>query len=114
MAMEVTLRRVGFELDRREVEDILSKAQESGKASYYVIVKGKEIPVKRALGKVLKEKGISLTLLDYTTQDAVRIFRRLGFDVVRRGKSDIMRFAGAIGGSGNSVEDKGKIYEGSP
>ncbi|EDP76404.1 hypothetical protein HG1285_02318 [Hydrogenivirga sp. 128-5-R1-1] len=114
MAMEVTLRRVDFKLDRREVEDILSEAQESGKASYYVIVKGKEIPVKRALEKVLRAKGIGLTLLDYTTQDAVRIFRRLGFDVVRRGKSDIMRFAGAIRGNGNSVEDKEKIYEGSP
>ena len=112
--MEITLRRTDFELDKREVEDILSGVNEPGKASYYVIVKGKEIPVKRALEKVLKAKGISLTLLDYTTQDAIRIFRRLGFDVVRRGKADIMRFAGAIRGDGNSVEDKEKIYEDPP
>ena len=112
--MEVVLRKKGFEVEKKEVEELLRDAsiEDDPQATYYVVIEGREIPAKKALGKVLEAKGTGLTLLDFTTQDAVRIFRRLGFEIVRRGKKDILRFAGAIKAGGNAVEDKRKLYEG--
>ncbi len=112
--MEVVLRNRRFIVERNEVETLLKSAhiEEEPQASYFIVVEGRELPVKKALKRVLGEKGISLTLLEFTSQDAVRIFKRLGFEVVKRGKGNIMEFAGAIKGGGNAVEDKEKLYEG--
>ena len=114
--MEVVLRKKGFELEKEEVEKLLKDVhvEDDPQATYYVVIGGKELPAKKALGKVLEAKGTGLTLLDFTTQDAVRIFRRLGFEIVRRGKKSILEFAGAIKAGGNAVEDKRRLYEGSP
>ena len=114
--MEVVLRKKGFKIERKDVEKVLEgvRVESNSQTHYYVVVNGRELPVKKALWKVLKEKGVGLTLLDFTTQDAVRIFKRLGFDVVKRGKWNLLRFAGAIKGGGNAVEDKKRLYEGSP
>ena len=114
--MEVVLRKKGFELEKEEVEKILKDVhvEDDPQATYYVVIGGRELPAKKALGRVLEAKGTGLTLLDFTTQDAVRIFRRLGFEIVRRGKKDILEFAGAIKAGGNAVEDKRRLYEGSP
>ncbi len=114
--MKVMLRKKGFEVEKEEVEEFLRDVsiEDDPQATYYVVVEGRELPAKKALGKVLEAKGTGLTLLDFTTQDAVRIFRRLGFEIVKRGKKDILKFAGAIKAGGNAVEDKRKLYEGSP
>ena len=110
------LRKKDFEIERKEIEKSLEGVRVEGdpQTCYYVVVNGRELPVKKALWKVLKEKGVDLTLLDFTTQDAVRIFKRLGFDVVKRGKGSLLEFAGAIKAGGNAVEDKKRLYEGSP
>ena len=104
-----------FELSRQEVERSLKglKSELNNQASYYVLVGKKELPVKKALEIVLKNKGLDLSLLDFTTQDAVRIFKKLGFDVIRRGKGNILSLAGAIKGGGNAVEDEERLYESS-
>ena len=114
--MEVVLRKKGFKVEKEEVERLLKdvRIEDDPQATYYVVIGERELPVKKALGKVLEAKGTGLTLLDFTTQDAVRVFRRLGFEIVRRGKQDILKFAGAIKAGGNAVEDKRKLYEGSP
>ena len=114
--MEVVLRKKGFKVEKEEVERLLKdvRIEDDPQAAYYVVVEGRELPAKKALGKVLEAKGTGLTLLDFTTQDAVRVFRRLGFEIVRRGKKDILKFAGAIKAGGNAVEDKKRLYEGSP
>ena len=113
--MEVVLRRKGFKMKKEEVEKLLNdiSIEDDSQATYYVVIGGKELPAKRALLKILEAKGTGLTLLDFTTQDAVRIFRRLGFEVVKKGKKNILKFAGAIKAGGNAVEDKRKLYEGS-
>ena len=114
--MEVVLRKKGFKVEKEEVERLLKdvRIEDDPQATYYVVIGERELPVKKALGKVLEAKGTGLTLLDFTTQDAVRVFRRLGFEIVRRGKKDILKFAGAIKAGGNAVEDKKRLYEGSP
>ena len=108
------LRGKAFMLDSNEVRKLLAKARtERKKTKYYVVIGRRELSVKCALEKVLKRKGIDLTLMDFTTQDAVRIFRKLGFPIVRRGRKEILRFAGAIKGGKDldAVEDKRKIYD---
>ena len=114
--MEVVLRKKGFKVEKEEVERLLKdvRIEDDPQAAYYVVIGERELPVKKALGKVLEAKGTGLTLLDFTTQDAVRVFRRLGFEIVRRGKKNILEFAGAIKAGGNAVEDKRKLYESSP
>ena len=43
----------------------------------------------------------------------MRVFKRFGFEIVKRKREDILKFAGAIKAGGNAVEDKRKLYEGS-
>ncbi len=114
--MEVVLRKQGFKVEKEEIEKLLGSVQieEDPQATYYVIVGRRELPVKKALEKVLENKGVNLSLLDFTTQDAVSIFKRLGLDLVRKGKGNILKFAGSIKAGGNAVEDKRKLYEVSP
>ena len=116
MQMQVVLRRKGFEVEKEEVEELLrnTSIEEDPQATYYVVIGERELPAKKALGKVLEAKETGLTLLDFTTRDAVRIFRRLGFKIVKKGKESILKFAGAIKAGGNAVEDKRKLYESSP
>jgi hypothetical protein len=76
--VKVTLRGKKISLNPDDVKKlkINSISSKSLKSEYYVVVNGKEIPIKVALFELLKKKGINLTLLDFTTQDAVRIFRK--------------------------------------
>jgi len=56
-----------------------------------------------------------LTKLDFTTQDAVRIFRKLGFEVLTKGRKGkaLDDLIGVIkeGEGFNAVEDKARLYE---
>ncbi|WP_461828972.1 hypothetical protein [Aquifex sp.] len=113
--MRFKLRDRSFELSRKEVTEILSgKNYEQNGSRYFIELEGKYIPAKEALYRILKSKGIKLTKLDFTTQDAVRIFRRLGFEVVVKGKrkKTLDDLVGVIKGGGdfNAVEDKVKLY----
>ena len=66
--------------------------------------------IREGLYEILKSKGINLTKLDFTTQDAVRIFRRLGFEIVVKGKKKkaLDDFVGVIkeGDSFNAVMEQ--------
>lgn len=81
------LRGKEIKLGREDVLKILSEFKEEplppkGQASnYYVVVEGKPFPVKKALYFLLERLGYDFTLLDFVTQDAVRIFRALGFNL---------------------------------
>jgi len=116
MGYRFKLRGKGFDVSREEVVKILKdKSFEQYGSNYFVEVGGKHVPVKEALYEILKSKGISLTKLDFTTQDAVRIFRKLGFEVLtkgRKGKS-LDDLIGVIkeGESFNAVEDKARLYK---
>ena len=83
------------------------------KPKYFVVVNKKKVPVKSALEGIIKAKGIDLTVLDFTTQDAVRILRKLGFHIVK-GKSTkeaIRNYIGVLSMKGNAVKDKEKAYD---
>jgi len=113
--VQVKLRGKRFQISVQDLKGLNFDNLETRKGGeYYVLIEDKEIPIKRALYSILKKKGIDLTLLDFTTQDAVRVFRKLELPiVVKSKKNNLLRFAGAIkeGKNLNAVEDKGKAYE---
>jgi len=116
MGYKFKLRGKDFEVSREEVIEILkAKSFEQYGSNYFVEVEGKHVPIKEALYEILKSKGIGLTKLDFTTQDAVRIFRKLGFEVLTKGRKGkaVDDLIGVIkeGESFNAVEDKAKLYE---
>ena len=82
---------------------------------YFVVVGKRRVPVKSAFETILRAKGIDLTVLDFTTQDAVRILRKLGFHIVRGKckKEELRGYIGALSMEGNAVKDKEKAYNGS-
>ena len=79
---------------------------------YFVVVGKRKVPVKSALESIVKAKGIDLTVLDFTTQDAVRILRKLGFPIVKgKCRREALRgYIGALSMEGDAVKDKGKAY----
>jgi len=114
--VNLTLRGRKFNLTPEDVANLKVEHIDSRflRSKYLVVIGGKEIPVKVALYELLKRKGTNLTLLDFTTQDAVRIFRKLGVPiVVKSRKQNLLSYAGAIKGGEffNAVKDKGAIYE---
>jgi hypothetical protein len=63
-----------FSLTREQVERKLKGVEPEEIRQVYVEVNGRKYPVKQALGDV-----IGLMRSGFTTQDAVRVFRRLSF-----------------------------------
>jgi len=114
--MEFRLRERMFSLSKEEVKEILRNIKGCNNRSRYCLeIEGKYVSVKDALMEVLKRKKVNLTKLDFTTQDAVRIFRKLGFNIVVKGKKkkSLDDLIGAIkeGGNFNAVEDKYRFYQ---
>lgn len=114
--MRFKLRDRSFELTKEEAIKVLKgESYEQNGSRYFIEIEGKYIPVKEALYEILKRKGIKLTKLDFTTQDAVRIFRKLGFEIVVKGKKkkSLEGLIGVIkeGENFNAVEDKKRLYE---
>jgi len=104
------------QIDLEDLKVLEGKTFESRGAKYFVVINGVEVPVKPALMELLRRKGINLTLLDFTTQDAIRIFRKLGLEIVIKGvnkKRELLKFAGAIKGGKDmdAVRDKEELYE---
>lgn len=122
--MVVVLRGKEIELGYEDIKRV-SKRRIRGdrKTKYYAIVEGKKYPVKRLLYEVLKEKGYDFTLQDFTTEDAIRILKRLGVEIKeaknleeqvsekeKGNKAKILRYAGVFEMGGNAVEDEQKLY----
>lgn len=116
---EFTLRGKKIIICKDDVLKILSEYKEEtypqkGQASnYYVVLDGKIIPAKKALLFLLERLGYEFTILDFFTQDAVRIFRALGFSiVVGKGNKKLLKsFVCSLNLQGDAIEDKNKLYE---
>jgi len=113
--MKFRLREKPFEVMKEEVLRVLKdKVIEENNSRYYVRVDDTLYPIKPALMEVLRSKGINLTPLDFTTQDAVRIFRKLGFEIIVKGKKkkNLDDLVGVIkeGENFNAVADKERLY----
>jgi hypothetical protein len=110
--MRMRIRGIEVNVERQDVERIAREAlKANGKTRYVVIVKGRAFPAKRLFHELLKSKGLSLTLQDITTKDAVYAFRRLGFEVVDKGEAgSLLELAGSLSIGGNAVEDERRLY----
>ena len=82
--IEATFQLRGFELNlsSEEIKEIVKKLSEAKKGTYIVRIEGKHFAPKDVLYEVIKRKKVNLTKLDFTTQDAIRVLRKLGFDAI--------------------------------
>jgi hypothetical protein len=80
---EFTISGQQFELDAAEVERCLSNLLPDPVYEHYVVVRGRRYPPKQALSCVT-----GLDRADFTTHQARRILKRLGFVAARRDRRD--------------------------
>lgn len=78
-----TLRGEALDLDRGDVEKALRGVEPESVTKHAAEINGKLYPVKQVLAEVLEGKEISR--LDFTSADARRILRRLGFRLFEEG-----------------------------
>jgi uncharacterized protein (DUF433 family) len=103
-------------ISKKDIEKVALKKRIVGRGkNYYACINGKRIPVKNLLYEVLKEKGYDVTLLDFTTQDAVRILRKLGVEILEEREigtaKALLKFAGTLSIGGDALEDERRLCE---
>ena len=102
-------------LSKKDVERVAKKRIPGRGKTYYALIDGKRIPVKNLLYEVFKEKGYDVTLLDFTTQDAVRILRKLDVEIVEEREigtaKSLLKLAGSLAMGGDAVEDEQRLYK---
>lgn len=102
-------------------EDILKASRQDYSTykgtDYFAKIEGREVPVKRLIEQVLKEKGTGLTLQDITTKYAVDILRKFDIPVYRKSENlygdrmeRLKKLAGSISIGGDAVEEEKKLY----
>lgn len=72
-----------FELDRGRVEEIAGSVLPEPVREHYVVVRGRRFPPKQVISRVT-----GLDRADFTTHQARRILKRLGFVAARAGGDD--------------------------
>jgi len=102
-------------ISKKEIEHAAMRNIAGRGKSYYALVGARKIPVKNLIYEVLQQKGYNITLLDFTTQDAVRILRKLGVEIIEKVKmgtaSNLLKFAGTISLGGDAVKDERELYK---
>ena len=102
-------------LSKKDIEKVAKKRIPGRGKTYYALVNGKRIPVKNLLYEVFKEKGYGVTLLDFTTQDAVRILRKLDVEILEEREigtaKSLLKLAGTLAMGGDAVEDEQRLYK---
>ncbi|MGH7902161.1 MAG: hypothetical protein ACRENZ_10530 [Thermodesulfobacteriota bacterium] len=116
MAVEMfVLRGKEIHLSKKDLERVAQKGIMGRGRAYFALIGGKRIPVKDLIHEALREKGSDVTLLDFTTQDAVRILRKLDVEIIEDrnvGTAKVLlKFAGVVSMGGDAVEDEGRLYE---
>ncbi len=76
--MEFTVNGKSYELSRQQVEETMNGVQPERIRQHVVEVDGRQYPIKQVLEAVLH-----LDKLDFNTQQARSILRRLGFTVTK-------------------------------
>ena len=114
--VEIQLRGRKFVATPADIKNIAKHLPTSRGRKYVTIVDDKVYAPKELVDRLLMEKKLPLTRVDFTTMDAVRILRRLGFDTVplkesRKEKRTLSSFAGMISLGGDSVKEGDLWYE---
>ena len=115
IAEKFVLRGKEVYLSKKDIERAAQNGITGRGTAYFALIGGKRIPVKNLLQEALKDKGFYFSLLEFTTQDAVRILGKLGVEIVEyrmvgTAKS-LLKFAGVVSIGGDAVEDERRLYE---
>ena len=119
--MKTKLRGVEFKVSPEEVKKAAKNLSKGWGRKYAVEIEGNYFPPKDVVLELLtfkfEENGEDFTRMDFTTMDAVRILRRLGFKIVSKKdieaprKKKLSSLAGVISLGGDSVKDSEGYYE---
>jgi len=114
--IDVQLRSFKFEVGPEEVERIASNLPPSKGRKYTTFVGDKTFSPKEIVVHLVEAKNIPLTRMDFTTMDAVRILRRLGFETVpiredKKQKKSLLSYAGIVSLGGDSLRESETWYE---
>lgn len=120
--MKTKLREAEFEVHPEEIKKAVESLSEGWARKYAVDIDGRYYPPKEVIFNLLKMKfkntdRVHFTKMDFTTMDAVRILRRLGFKTVGKEerslpkKKKLSSLAAVISLGGDSVKDSETYYE---
>ena len=114
--ISVQLRSFKFQVDPEEIEKIATRLPPSKGRKYATFVGSRAFSPKELLVQLVTAKNIPLTRMDFTTMDAVRILRRLGFETHpigtdRKPKKSLLSFAGIVSLGGDSLRESEAWYE---
>jgi hypothetical protein len=115
IAEKFVLRGKEVYLSKKDVERVAQNGIKGRGTGYFALIGGKRIPVKNLLQESLKYKGLYFSLLEFTTQDAVRILGKLGVEIIEDKRvgtaKTLLKFAGVVSMGGNAVEDERSLYD---
>ena len=114
--ISIQLRSFKFEVGPEEIERIATRLPPSKGRKYATFVGGRTFSPKELVVHLIIAKNIPLTRMDFTTMDAVRILRRLGFEThtigkERKPKKSLLSFAGIVSLGGDSLREREAWYE---
>jgi hypothetical protein len=120
--MKTKLRDVDFEVSPEDIKKAVENLSEGWARKYAVDIEGHYYPPKEVILSLLKMKfknndGIYFTKMDFTTMDAVRILRRLGFKTVGKEERSLPKrrklssLAGVLSLGGDSIKESEAYYE---
>ncbi|MER3445313.1 MAG: hypothetical protein C4291_00090 [Candidatus Dadabacteria bacterium] len=119
--MKTRLRGVEFKVNPEEVKKATKDISEGWGRKYAVDIEGRYYPPKEVIFNLLRMKfknsNETFTRMDFTTMDAVRILRRLGFKTVGEEKKrppkkkKLSSLAGTLSLGGDSIKDSEPYYE---
>lgn len=116
MAVTVQLRGKKFQINPDDVEKARQSLSQGCGRKYAVVIKGEKYAPKEVIKKLLEKKAISLTKMDFTTMDAVRILRRLGYNIVEKEEEEkkqisLLDLAGKASWKGDCLEEEDAWHE---
>ena len=108
--VDVQLRGYKFKVRPAEVIKLARNLPPSKGRKYATVVDGRAFSPKEIVAHLIEAKNIPLTKLDFTTMDAARILRRLGFETRdlasdKRQKKSLLSFAGIVSLGGDSLKE---------
>ncbi len=114
--IRVQLRSFKFMVGPEEIEKIATKLPPSKGRKYATFVGNRTFSPKELVVHLVTAKNIPLTKMDFTTMDAVRILRRLGFETHtigtdRKRKKSLLSFAGIVSLGGDSLRESEAWHE---
>lgn len=119
--MKTTLRGVEFDVTKEEIIRAAAFSRKGRGRTYVVKIEGQYYPPKDVVYKLLETKfeefeDIHFSRMDFTTMDAARILRRLGFSIVEADRVEwtekrLTNLSGVLSLGGDSIKDSESYYE---